>query len=129
MELSIEERLQLTMLLPSEGNITNIKIVRQLREDLSFSEEEHESIGMVVKHELGRIDWDKEKAFDVDIPVGPQAMKVIVEVLEKLNSEEKLTAELITLYDKFMDTTEKRKFIGKFEKMYHMVAQKPIYHH
>ena len=106
MELSIEERLLLLMILPREGDITTIKIVRQLREALSFSEHEHELFGMMFQTEDGRVEWDQEKAVDVDIPFGPQAMKVIVEVLEKLNKDGKLSEHHISLYDKFIDTIE-----------------------
>ena len=104
MELSIEERLKLAMIIPREGNIATIKIVRELREALSFTEEEHEAFDLVIKLEEGRVEWDREKAVDVDIPLGPQAMKVIVEALEKLNKDGKLTEQHISLYDKFIQT-------------------------
>lgn len=42
MFLNVLERLLLLQLLPESGNLTTITIVRQLRESLSFNEDEHE---------------------------------------------------------------------------------------
>lgn len=44
MKLNIWERLKLLEILPNEGNRLNLKIMRKLRESLSFSEEELKSI-------------------------------------------------------------------------------------
>jgi len=41
MELTIAERFVLLNMLPQQGDITTVKIVRRLREALSFSEQEH----------------------------------------------------------------------------------------
>lgn len=45
MELTTVERLKLLETLPAEGNIMSLKILRKLRETLSFTEEELKSIG------------------------------------------------------------------------------------
>ncbi len=42
MKLTVLERLLLLNLLPEAGNLTTIRIVRELRESLSFTEDEHE---------------------------------------------------------------------------------------
>ena len=105
MKLTILERLMLISVLPQEGNILTVKIVQDLKADASFSEEELEEHEIVLSD--GRVDWNPESnEYIKEIPFGPQAMKVIVESLEKLNSEEKLTEDFITLYEKFMETTE-----------------------
>jgi len=106
MELSIEERLHATMILPREGDITTIKIVRELREALSFSEDEHELFDMTFDQTEGKVEWNKEKAIPVDIPLGPKAMSLIVQALEKLDKEGKLSEPHISLWDKFIGTTE-----------------------
>lgn len=105
MKLTILERLMLNSILPQEGNIVTLKIVQDLKRETAFSEEE------IAEHEINpqedRVEWNPESNDYVkDIPLGPQAMKTIVETIEELNSEEKLTADFITLYEKFMDTTE-----------------------
>ena len=45
MELTTVERLKLLEILPPEGDILTLKILRKLRETLSFTEDELESIG------------------------------------------------------------------------------------
>ena len=45
MELTTVERLKLLEVLPSEGDILTLKILRKLRETLSFNEEELKEIG------------------------------------------------------------------------------------
>jgi hypothetical protein len=106
MELNVDERLLLTMILPREGDITTIKIVRELREALSFSEEEHALFEISYNKEQSRVEWNKGKAVPVDIPLGAKAMSVVVEALEKLDKDKKLSEQHISLYDKFMGTTE-----------------------
>lgn len=105
MDLTILERLMLASVLPEEGNILTVKIVRNLKSEIAFSEEELEEHKMTKRE--GGVAWSPDSMDYVkEIPIGPQAMKVVVESLEKLNSEEKLTEDFITLYEKFMDTTE-----------------------
>ena len=50
MELTTVERLKLVEILPSQENILTLKIIRKLRETLSFSEEELKLMG--VKYEF-----------------------------------------------------------------------------
>ena len=47
--LSVKDRLMLLGILPAESNLTTIRIVRELREGLSFSEGEHKDLQMVQK--------------------------------------------------------------------------------
>ena len=42
--LSVKGRLMLLGILPAEGDLTTIRIVRELREGLSFSETEHKQL-------------------------------------------------------------------------------------
>ncbi|KKL25025.1 hypothetical protein LCGC14_2409420, partial [marine sediment metagenome] len=44
MKLTIPERLVLVTILPAEGDYTTLKLVRKLRESLSFTEEEHKEL-------------------------------------------------------------------------------------
>ena len=66
MELSIKERLLLSGVLPQQGNIATLKIVRQLKEDLSFSEEEFKEINLQKSGEDG-FRWDKDISKDIQI--------------------------------------------------------------
>jgi len=102
MKLTVLERLALLNILPKEGNFITLKIVRKLREDLSFSEEEIKRLEF--KEDEGRVSWNPREAEKIikDIKIGNKANSIIVEILEKLDKEKKLTDQHFTLYEKFI---------------------------
>ena len=100
MELSVFERLILLNILPREGDFTTLKIVRKLREDLSFSEEEHKVLQ--IRTEDGMVHWKKEGDVSKDITIGEKAMDVIQGVLKKLSTDKKLKDEHFSIYEKFV---------------------------
>ena len=101
MELTVLERIVLLRVLPAEGDFTTLKIVRKLREALSFSEDEHKEFGIEVVD--GLIRWDAAKDVAKEIPVGEKATDLIVSSLKELNTEKKLTDEHFSLYEKFVE--------------------------
>ena len=104
MELSVLERLMLLDTLPQEGDITTIRIVRELREALSFGEEE--SARIELRTESGRTEWKQDAETPKDVDIGPRATAVIVGALEELNKQKKLNEQHIPLFDKFMGAGE-----------------------
>lgn len=103
MELSVYNRLILLNILPKEGDFTTLKIIRKLREDLSFSEQEHAALQF--KQDGGNVQWKQEGDVPVEIPIGEKATDIIVEVLKKLDKEKKLTDQHMDLYEKFVEST------------------------
>ena len=101
MLLSIRERLMLMQVLPTEGDFTTLKLVREMREGLSFDEEEHAKAHFVVDGEGGRITWDPEIQFDKELDFGPRATVVVLDALEKLDRAGQLRLEALELCDKF----------------------------
>ena len=99
MELTIAERLTLLMVLPQEGDLTTIRIVSKLREDLSFTEDELADWSIVVDGAAVR--WDSEIDASRAYDFGAKARETIVKTLEKLSTDGKLTAQHLTLCDKF----------------------------
>ena len=102
MELGTFDRLILLNILPKEGDFTTLKIIRKMREDLSFSEEEHKALEFKQEEGSLNIQWKKEADIERDINFGEKATDVIVDVLKKLNSDKKLTDQHFNLYDKFV---------------------------
>jgi len=100
MELSVLERLGLLDILPQQGDFTTLKIIRKLRESLSFSEEEHKTYQF--RQEETKLFWEKGDVLK-DVHIGEKADDVIVSTLKKLNDEKRLTEEQFTLYEKFVD--------------------------
>lgn len=102
MKLMVMERILLLGILPNEGNFVTLKIVRKLREDLSFSEEEIKRLS--IRQEDERILWNAaaEDPEGAEIPIGEKAADVVVEALKKLDREEKLTEQLLSVWEKFV---------------------------
>lgn len=103
MKLTVIERLMLLNVLPAEGDFTTIKLVRQLREELSYTEEEHTLLKF--RQEGEQTFWDKEGEAKIGVrefPIGEKMNDMIVGVFKKLDEEKKLTEQHFTLYEKFM---------------------------
>lgn len=105
MRLTIIERLTAMGLLPKEGDFLTLKIIRDLRNNLSFSEEELAALKFDTTSKEGSIAWQVEgvspEILNKDVPFGPKASKVLAEVLENLNKDKKLTEQHFSLYEKF----------------------------
>lgn len=101
MELSVGERLVLLSVLPVEGDFVTLKIVRDLRGDLSFSEEELKELGIVQSE--GMVQWADGKNTTKDVPIGEKATDIIGDALKKLNEAKILREEHIPLYEKFIE--------------------------
>jgi len=115
MKLTVFERLILLNILPGEGDFTTLKIVRHLREDLSFTEEEHKLANFKNEGEIfeddegnksvvgkGQVRW-KDEVKEKEIKIGEKATDIIVDVLGNLNKDKKLRNEHMSLYEKFVE--------------------------
>ena len=100
MELRVDERLVLLSTLPTEGSLTTIKIVKDLRNDLSFTEAEHQVLNF--REENDQVMWDLG-VDEVDIDIGPKAHVLIADLLTDLADNEKLTEGHLAVYDKFVE--------------------------
>jgi hypothetical protein len=58
MKFKVKERVILLNILPQEGDILSIKILRQLKEALSFSEDDQILLELKSDPMHGRITWD-----------------------------------------------------------------------
>jgi len=104
-ELSVKDRLVLLNILPEQSSLATIRIVRELREELSFSEEEHAATNMRNVDD-GRLMWDEGRVPDKAIEVGPKAAGVIRDALAKLDKSDELTMDHLDLCDEFEYTGE-----------------------
>lgn len=105
-KLNIEERIALLNILPFEGNILTLKIIRDLQNSLSFSEKEMKRFKM---KNIRRLDgstfavWDSDLTGEIkEIEIGEVAEAIIVGQLKMLNERNKLRMEMMTLYENFV---------------------------
>lgn len=100
MILSIKERLVLNMVMEQQsGRYDTLKLVRKLREDLSFSEDEIKKVSL--RTEDGGFKWDGE--IEKDISLSDVMLGVIKKQFEKLDREERLMEDHLEIYGKFME--------------------------
>jgi len=100
MILNVFERLSILSILPKESDYTTIKIIRKLRENLSFTEEEYKKLKFETGNET--IKWDNKEDISKEIEIGEKATDIIIEALKKLDSEKKLTDQFFDIYEKFI---------------------------
>ena len=103
-ELTVVERLVLLNILPKEGDFTTIKLLRKLRENLSFDEDEHKKLNFV--QDGDQVRWNQAELSDKRIQIGEKQSDLIHDALKKLNDEKKLTDEHFSLYEKFVENRE-----------------------
>jgi hypothetical protein len=104
MQLLIWERLKLLQILPEKGDFIALKIVRKLREGLSFSEEEQELYQF--KQDGERVMWSPDAPQTKEFQFGPKATSIIVEALKAVDKRKMLDDSQLTLFEKFVDTKE-----------------------
>jgi hypothetical protein len=103
MKLNVLERVMLGQILPQEANFSQFKIITDLKMQISFDEKETKLFGITQTLDSegkGQVNWKKdgEKVFTF----GLTAIKIIRDILKRLDETEKITANTITLYEKFM---------------------------
>ena len=130
MKLEVYERLVLMNLLPKEGDFITLKLVRKLREALSFNEREVAEINFrnhwrcpkcqkveiasempkcsdcdIFMQPSGQVTWDDDKAKKVkkDVFMGSKMLALCESTLKKLSDEQKLTEQHMSLYSKFVE--------------------------
>jgi hypothetical protein len=99
LKLPVSDRIILLGILPKEGDFTTLKILRQMKDDLSFSEEEHKKLNF---RQEGEMTFWEEGLEDKEINFGEKATDIIVDAFKKLNDQKKLRIEQMELYEKFV---------------------------
>lgn len=100
MDLSVPDRMSLLSILPPQGDITTLRIVRELREALSFDEQEHEALHLTIDGD--KVTWDGAVDLTKDVTIGEKANDIIVAALKAKDHEKVLTESHLPLWDKFM---------------------------
>ena len=109
MLLTLHERFAIPTLLPEQGNFLMMKRLRELREALPPTEAEQEEFGFEEVLDdsgepTGRVRWKKE-ANDVEreVEIGESMTDLITKTLKKLDEQEKLGPQHVSLYKKFVE--------------------------
>ena len=106
MELTVMDRLMLLQVLPKEGDFLSLRILRELKEELSFTEEEQAALELKQNREAGTVNWNLESERaqgPKDVPIVEKATDLIVEALKGLNSRKQLTEAHMPIYERFVE--------------------------
>lgn len=104
MLLTVAERIILLQVLPTKGDYVTLKILTQLRLNLGLTEGEFKKWGVTNDPEKQMIRWEENGV--AEIPIGEVATGMIVDALRDLDKKKELSVESMTLYEKFIPTTE-----------------------
>jgi hypothetical protein len=103
-ELSVWERFRLLNILPEKGSFVTLKLVRKLRESLSFTEEE---MGLYdFKQDGERVMWNPDAPQVKEFQFGPKTMNIISDALRAVDKRQMLDQTELVLFEKFVDTTQ-----------------------
>lgn len=109
-KLTVKQRIDLQSILPEQGDFLTVKMIRVLREDLSFSDAEHKSLKFV-NYPNGSVKWDGPAAKicvkEVEIP--ETIVSTIKKILEKANAAKQITEAHLDFYEMFMDLETLKK--------------------
>ena len=100
MKLNLLERVTILGILPQEANFLNLKIIKDIQDVVSFTEEDFKEFD--IKQTDGKITWNAKGTEEKEISIGEKATDIIVEALKELNKDKKLTANHYSLYVKFV---------------------------
>jgi translation elongation factor EF-1alpha len=101
MKLNLLERILLLQLLPAQEDIFVLKIIRDLKNNLSLTEEEHKEFNVQINGD--NMTWNTKGKEERDISIGEKATDICIEALKKANKNKTLTEQHISLYDKFIN--------------------------
>jgi hypothetical protein len=106
MKFSVKERFLLLSILNPSGSLSTLRLARKLREDLSFSDEEHEQLGIEEDPVSGQVKWDQDRAVEKEVEVGPKMREVITATFKQLDAEERLDFNIMPLAERFLGGEE-----------------------
>lgn len=98
-ELSVLNRILILSVVPVEGDLLTMRVVKNFREKVSFTE--NELVEFNLKNNNGMFTWDRNKERKIEFEITPKETEMIKEGIEKLNKENKLTEQFIELCDMF----------------------------
>ena len=107
MKLTLVERMALLNILPLQGGIATLRILRDLRRELSFTEKELKDYG--IKNRMlpeggAVIEWAEEfNLASKEIEIGEAAHGIVVGQLQQLDKQGLLREQALTLWEKFVE--------------------------
>lgn len=102
--LTVKQRIDLASILPKEGDFLTAKMLRVLRESLSFSQDEHDALKFKLLSN-GGVEWNKnvQEKYEKEITIPEAIVSKIKEILERANAAKKITDAHIDFYEMLVE--------------------------
>ena len=98
--LSVLNRILILSVLPKEGDLLTIKMLKNLKDKLNFSENEVKEFELRFV-EGGNFIWNSTKAIDIEYELTDGEMKLISDGLKEVAKSKKLTEQHLELCEMF----------------------------
>lgn len=98
--LSVKDRLTLTTIVPSSGSMVELMEILELLKTIRFSDEEKKEINYR-QSKSGLVEWDIEKESEKEFEINSEQIRIIKEVVSKLDEEKKITLSTLDTCLKF----------------------------
>lgn len=95
MKLNIKNRLILLQILPIQGSLSEMVEIMDLAKLVKLSDEEKELIAYT--EDNGNITWDSDNDPNKDIPLNSDKIKILKDIINKLDSEKKISIAVLDL--------------------------------
>ena len=95
MKLNIKNRLILLQILPTQGSLSEMVEIMDLAKLIKLSDEEKKLIAYT--EDNGNITWDSDKDPNKDIPLNSDKIKILKDIINKLDSEKKISIAMLDL--------------------------------
>lgn len=102
MNLTVQERIMALSILPQQGSYAMLKTLHKLRLSLSFNDEDFKKFGIVETEVDGQRKTSWKSNDEAEIPIGEKATDLIIDSLRKLDKQNKLPEQAMSLYEKFI---------------------------
>jgi hypothetical protein len=99
--LTMQERFTIMSVLPQEGNLATVRILRDLASALAPSEADHSRLGLHVTD--NRYQWNVEADLPQEVAVGLRAYQLIRDAFESLDKGGRLTLGHLPVYERFVE--------------------------
>lgn len=106
MQLSIQERLALLNVLPQQGDILTLRIVRDLQKECSFTEEEIERVAVRFSEDGKSVEWNSNADTGKEITIGAKATEVIKNAFERISEAGSMPIAYLSIYERFAPEDE-----------------------
>ncbi|MFA6358883.1 MAG: hypothetical protein WCY09_09535 [Candidatus Omnitrophota bacterium] len=99
-QLTLPNRLLILSNIPKEGNIITLRIVRELINELALTAEEISEFEVIQLENA--VQYNEKAKIPKSFPLDDVKVDVIKKAFKELNDKNKLTLDLVEVYDKFL---------------------------